>query len=143
MLVRSEVGDPACSQTKETDIDSACKLSRGAQTYDDCWHTRFPEGYSRHHSAGIPQIPCSHLRGRAAPSSVIYNPLGWEKTGRGGVIVRRQTRFVFAGYTFVFLDPWPAGWLLSDDCFVDFVDEQYFLFDVLHPGVRVALLVVE
>ena len=84
MLVRSEVGDPACSQTKETDIDSACKLSRGAQTYDDCWHTRFLEGYSRHHSAGIPQIPCSHLRGRAAPSSVIYNPLGWEKPGVAG-----------------------------------------------------------
>ncbi|PWT85427.1 MAG: hypothetical protein C5B58_03095 [Acidobacteria bacterium] len=59
------------------------------------------------------------------------------------VIVPRQTRFLFAGYTFVFLDPWPAGWLFTDDCFVDFVDEQYFLFDVLHPGVRVALLVVE
>jgi len=58
-------------------------------------------------------------------------------------IVPRQTQFVFAGYTFVFLDPWPAGWLLTDDCYIDFVDEEYFLFDVLHPGVRVALFVAE
>ena len=57
-------------------------------------------------------------------------------------VVPNQTQFVFAGYTFIFLDPWPAGWLFTDDCFVDYVDEEYFLFDVLHPGVRVALFVV-
>ena len=57
-------------------------------------------------------------------------------------VVPNQTRFVFAGYTFIFLDPWPAEWLLTDDCYVDFVDDEYFLFDVLHPGVRVALFVV-
>jgi hypothetical protein len=58
-------------------------------------------------------------------------------------VVPRQTQFVFAGYTFVFLDPWPTGWLYTDDCYIDFVDEEYFLFDVMHPGIRVALLVVE
>src|ERR1700756_584542 len=26
------------------------------------------------------------------------------------VIVPRQTQFVVAGYTFIFLDPWPEGW---------------------------------
>ena len=57
-------------------------------------------------------------------------------------VVPNQTRFVFAGYTFIFLDPWPAEWLLTDDCYVDFVDDEYFLFDVLHPRVRVALFVV-
>jgi hypothetical protein len=57
-------------------------------------------------------------------------------------VIPNQTQFVFAGYTFVFLDPWPADWLFTDDCFIDFVDDQYFLFDVLHPGIRVALFVV-
>jgi hypothetical protein len=57
-------------------------------------------------------------------------------------IVPRQTQFVFAGYTFVFLDPWPSDWLLTDDCYIDFLDDEYFLFDVLHPGIRVALFVV-
>jgi hypothetical protein len=58
-------------------------------------------------------------------------------------VVPNQTRFVYGGYSFVFLDPWPAAWLFTDDCYVDYVDDQYFLFDPLHPEVRVALLIVE
>jgi outer membrane biosynthesis protein TonB len=57
-------------------------------------------------------------------------------------IVPNQSQFVYAGYTFIFLDPWPADWLFTDDCYVDYVEDEYFLFDVLHPGVRVALFVV-
>jgi hypothetical protein len=57
-------------------------------------------------------------------------------------IVPNQTQFVFVGYTFIFLDSWPADWLLTDECFIDEVGEEYFLFDVLHPGTRVALFVV-
>jgi outer membrane biosynthesis protein TonB len=58
-------------------------------------------------------------------------------------IIPNQTRFVDAGYTFIILDPWPAEWLLTDDCFIDYIDDEYFLFDVFHPGVRIALFVVE
>jgi len=56
-------------------------------------------------------------------------------------IVPNQTQFVYFGYTFIFVDPWPAEWLLTDDCFIDFVDDEYFLFDALHPGIRVALII--
>jgi outer membrane biosynthesis protein TonB len=57
-------------------------------------------------------------------------------------IVPNQTQFVYAGYTFIFLDPWPSDWLFTDDCYIDYVDDEYFLFDVFHPGIRVALFVV-
>ncbi len=57
-------------------------------------------------------------------------------------IVPNQTQFVYSGYTFTFLDPWPADWLFADDCYIDYVDDEYFLFDVFHPGIRVALFVV-
>jgi hypothetical protein len=57
-------------------------------------------------------------------------------------VVPNQTQFVYAGYTFIFLDPWPAEWLFSDDCYIDYVDDEYFLFDAFHPGIRVALFVV-
>jgi|SRR6185437_4673676 len=57
-------------------------------------------------------------------------------------IVPNQTQFVFAGYTFIFLDPWPAEWLFTDECYIDFVEDEYFLFDAFHPGIRVALFVV-
>jgi hypothetical protein len=56
-------------------------------------------------------------------------------------IVPNQTRFVYVGYTFIFVDPWPEGWLLADDCYIDYVGEEYFLFDAMHPGMRVALVV--
>lgn len=58
-------------------------------------------------------------------------------------VVPQQTQFVYSGVTFVFVDPWPAGWAFTDDCYIDYVDDQYFLFDELHPGIQVALLVVE
>ena len=57
-------------------------------------------------------------------------------------IVPGQTQFVVSGFTFIVLDPWPAEWLFTDDVFIDFVDDDYFLFDVFHPGIRVALFVV-
>jgi len=56
-------------------------------------------------------------------------------------VVPNQTQFVYSGYTFIFLDPWPAGWLFTDDCYVDFIGDEYVLIDVFHPGVQVALFV--
>ena len=37
---------------------------------------------------------------------------------------------------------WPGDWAYTDDCYVDYIDGEYFLFDVLHPGIRIALFVV-
>ena len=53
-----------------------------------------------------------------------------------------QPGFQFGGYTFVIVDAWPAGWVDTDECYVDYVDGEYFLFDLLHPGVGVAIMVV-
>jgi hypothetical protein len=58
------------------------------------------------------------------------------------VIVEGQPRFQFGGYWFAMVDPWPVGWAYTDDCYIDFVDGEYVLFDLLHPGVSVALIVV-
>ncbi len=58
------------------------------------------------------------------------------------VVVQGQPGFVYGGYSFIFIDPWPADWAYTDDCYVDYIDGEYFLFDVLHPGIRIALFVV-
>jgi len=58
------------------------------------------------------------------------------------VVVPGQTQFVYSGYTFVIVDAWPSGWAMSDDCYIDYIDGDYFLVDVLNPGFRVALFVV-
>jgi hypothetical protein len=57
------------------------------------------------------------------------------------VIVSGRPQIVYGGYTFVFLDPWPVEWAYTDQCYIDYIDGEYFLFDMLYPGVRVALFV--
>ncbi|MGC2638103.1 MAG: hypothetical protein WA294_13050 [Acidobacteriaceae bacterium] len=57
-------------------------------------------------------------------------------------IVPNQTRFVYGGYNFVFLQPWPAGWALTDDCYIDYINGEYVLIDLAHPGVMITLSIV-
>ncbi|MGA9354509.1 MAG: hypothetical protein WBV46_12525 [Terriglobales bacterium] len=57
------------------------------------------------------------------------------------VIVNNQPTFNYGGYSFVMVDAWPAGWAYTDDCYIDYIDGEYFLFDLLHPGVRIELFV--
>jgi hypothetical protein len=58
------------------------------------------------------------------------------------VIVSGQTQFQYSGYSFQLVDAWPAGWAYTDDCYIDYIDGEYFLFDLLHPGVRIAVIVM-
>jgi hypothetical protein len=57
-------------------------------------------------------------------------------------MINNRPGFKYGGYSFDFVDAWPAGWAYTDDCYVDYIDGQYFLIDLLHPGVRLALIVV-
>lgn len=58
------------------------------------------------------------------------------------VIVENRPRFQYSGFWFEFIDSWPVGWSYSDDCYIDYIDGEYFLFDVLHPETRIAVIVV-
>jgi hypothetical protein len=58
------------------------------------------------------------------------------------VIVSGQPQFQYSGYTFELVDAWPADWAYTDDCYIDYIDGEYFLFDLLHPGIRIAVFVV-
>jgi hypothetical protein len=57
-------------------------------------------------------------------------------------VVGGQPHFQYGGYSFTIVDAWPAGWAYTDQCYIDYIDGEYFLFDLLHPGVQVALVVV-
>jgi hypothetical protein len=57
------------------------------------------------------------------------------------VIVEGRPRFQTGGYWFEIVDPWPIDWAYTDQVYIDYIDGEYFLFDVLHPGVRIALFV--
>lgn len=53
-----------------------------------------------------------------------------------------QPQFQYGGYSFTMVEAWPMGWAYTDQCYIDYIDGEYFLFDLLHPGVQVALVVV-
>jgi|SRR5580698_688554 hypothetical protein len=57
-------------------------------------------------------------------------------------MVEGRPHFAYSGYNFEIAEPWPAGWAYTDDCYIDFVDGGYFLFNLRHPGVRVAVTVL-
>ncbi len=57
-------------------------------------------------------------------------------------VVEGRPTFQYSGYSFVLVDAWPADWAYSDDCYIDYVDGEYFLFDLRHPEVRLAVMVV-
>ena len=56
---------------------------------------------------------------------------------RGGDYDRR--RFQYGGYGFGFIDPWPMGWGYSDDVYVEYTDDGYFMYNRFHPGVRISI----
>jgi len=58
------------------------------------------------------------------------------------VIIEGQPRFQYGGYWFGFSQPWPGGWLYTDNVYVDFVDGGYYLYNPFHPGIRVVIMVI-
>jgi hypothetical protein len=48
-------------------------------------------------------------------------------------------RFDYGGYSFGFIDPWPMGWGYEDDVYVVYVDGGYYMYDVVHPGLRLSI----
>ena len=57
-------------------------------------------------------------------------------------VVEGQPRFQNGGYWFALANPWPGDWAYTDDCYVDYIDGEYVLIDLRHPGVQLALIVV-
>ncbi|HTW58018.1 MAG TPA: hypothetical protein VMD99_07810 [Terriglobales bacterium] len=57
-------------------------------------------------------------------------------------IVGGRPHFAYGGYNFEIVEAWPHGWSYNDNCYIDFVDGGYFLFDLAHPGIRISLTVL-
>jgi Ni/Co efflux regulator RcnB len=57
-------------------------------------------------------------------------------------VVEGRPRFAYGGYRFAIVQPWPVGWAYADDVYIDLIDGEYYLFNLRHPGVRVAVEVL-
>jgi hypothetical protein len=89
--------------------------------------------------------------GRRIPADKFRASFGREHTfhvhpsGGGGAQVQGGggQRFQYAGYWFEFVDAWPGDWDYDDDFYIDYIDDEYYLYDLRHPGVRIIVIVVE
>jgi hypothetical protein len=97
-----------------------------------------PQGHPEQAGSARPQGRGGHI-----PDDKFQAHFGRSHTFRAqSVIVSGQPQFQYGGYSFELVDAWPVGWAYTDDCYIDYIDGEYFLFDLLHPGVRIAVFVV-
>lgn len=85
-------------------------------------------------------------RGKHIPDDQFRTHFGRQHTfhvQRSQIVNVSQPVVVYGGYSFELIDAWPADWSYDDDCYVDYVDGEYFLFDALHPGLRIVVVVIE
>jgi hypothetical protein len=48
-------------------------------------------------------------------------------------------RFSYGGYSFGFVDPWPASWYYTDNVYVVYEGGGYYMYDAIHPGMRISV----
>jgi hypothetical protein len=85
-------------------------------------------------------------RGRRIPDDQFRTHFGREhhfRVQREQVVNVSQPVVVYGGYSWQLAEPWPSDWSYNDDCYIDEVDGQYFMFDALHPGIRIAVFIAE
>jgi len=50
-------------------------------------------------------------------------------------------RFQYGGYSFGYNEAWPVGWDYNDDCYVEYVDGAYFMYNLRHRGMHISLTI--
>src|SRR5579872_5301041 len=83
------------------------------------------------------RVPESRYRGYFGPQH------GFRIGGLPFMTVGGYPRFQYNGYWISLVDPWPGewgnNWYDSDDVYVSYVDNGYYLFNSRYPGIGVAI----
>jgi DNA mismatch repair ATPase MutL len=80
-----------------------------------------------------------HDGGRRIPDDRFRASFGHEHHFRVEHVDNR--RFQYGGYWFTFNEAWPVGWAYTDVFYIDFIDGEYYLIDLTHPGFQLLLVV--
>jgi hypothetical protein len=84
-------------------------------------------------------------RGQRIPDDKFRASFGREhhfRVQRAQIVNQAQPQFVYGGYTFVLQQPWPSEWSYDDDCYIDYVDGDYYMYDLNHPGIQILVFVI-
>lgn len=127
-------------QKKEESRDQAMP-EKNKQEHPEMRGERNPQGQERPEARGGQARPAG--KGGHIPDDKFRAHFGQSHHFNAKtVIVQGQPQFVYEGFSFELIDAWPADWAYTDDVYVDYIDGDYYLIDLFHPGVRIALFVV-
>jgi len=54
-------------------------------------------------------------------------------------MVNGYNRFYYSGYTFGYNEAWPSDWRYTDNVYVEYVDNSYYLYNPRRPGIHITL----
>jgi hypothetical protein len=77
--------------------------------------------------------------------SLSFGPRHYFRIGVLPSLYMGYPRFEYSGYTFLLLDPypeyWPPNWFLTDDLYINYDEDGYYLVDRNYPDVQLAVTV--
>lgn len=94
---------------------------------------------------GRNQRAAGEHRGQRIPEEKFRASFGREHhfhVQRAQIVNQAQPQFIYGGYTFVLQQTWPSEWSYDDDCYIEYVDGDYYLYDVYHPGIQILVFVI-
>jgi hypothetical protein len=81
-------------------------------------------------------------KGQRIPPEKFRSSFGREHHFRVARSGGDNRRFQYSGYWFEVVEVWPAGWSFDDDCYIEEDGDDYYLVDVVHPEIRILVIVV-
>jgi hypothetical protein len=78
--------------------------------------------------------------GRRIPDPQFQSNFGRQHTFQ--VQHTSDRRIQTGGFVFEVVEVWPSDWIFEDECYIDFIDDDYYLIDVIHPEHRIVVIVV-
>ncbi len=103
-----------------------------------------PEGQARGAEPGKAERHGANQR--RIPDSDFHAHFGREHHFAPGrmQVYNGQPQFYYGGYTFALIQAWPGDWVYdADDYYIDYVDDEYWLYSLRYPGVRLELIIVD
>ncbi len=137
---------PGGLQSRDRDSDRGERVDQGHQR--EMWQAHRARRWNDEHRTWGQR---GGYKGFHIPETRFHRAFGRDHRfrlyDRPMMIVGGHPGFQYEGYWFSLVDPWPEqwsdNWYETDDAYVDYEGDGYYLYNVRHPGVRLALNVHE
>lgn len=138
--------EPAPSAKQEKQDEKQQQKENQRQSKDEEKKTREgkqPEAQPQNHQQNSHQeyAEKSHGKGERIPPQKFQTDFGRDHHFRVKHLEQGR-RFEYSGYSFELVEAWPAGWSYEDECYIEQDADGYYLVDVIHPELRVLVIVV-